>query len=116
MQLRKESMPRNGQCADESLGGSDSHTGRMGGASVCYAASSLRLPWFSLCFSHFRNICLSENGLYTLPLNFKLFFLNLNSSQRYLKRGKSSDVTFFSLLQAQWMKRLKRSLQVNSEM
>lgn len=37
------------------------------GALVLYAISCL-------CLHHFRNICLPENSLHTLPSNFKLFF------------------------------------------
>lgn len=86
------------------------------GGFVCSATSCLRPPWFSLCLHHFRNICLSENSLHTLPSNFKLFFLISSHHTNSQKRRKSSNGSFFSLLQTQGMKRLKRSLQVNSEM
>lgn len=53
---------------------------------------------------------------FALKLQTLFFFLISTHHSNSLKRRKSSNGSFFSLLQTQGMKRLKRSLQVNSEM
>ena len=83
-------------------------------ALVPHACGLYSSPCTSLTLE--ASVCLKTAYTCCPQTSNSFFFLISTHHSNSLKRRKSSNGSFSSLLQTQGMKRLKRSLQVNSEM